>query len=99
MTSRLLICAALVVGYARPGLTQSVPAPPQPLTIEGAVTHVYKSIKGVELRLHIFTPPGAASSQARPAIIFFSGGGWTTGNIGQFVPQSQHLAQRGMVAI
>ena len=35
----------------------------------------------------------------RGAILFFFGGAWTIGNIGQFVPQSQHLAERGMVAI
>jgi acetyl esterase/lipase len=34
----------------------------------------------------------------RPAIVFFFGGAWTNGNVEQFVPQSQYLAQRGMVA-
>ena len=35
----------------------------------------------------------------RPAIVFFFGGGWTRGTVEQLVPQSQHLAERGMVAI
>jgi acetyl esterase len=74
------------------------PVPQQPLTIDGAVTHVYKSIGQTDLRLHVFAPPGEASAR-RPAIVFFFGGAWTNGNVGQFVPQSQYLAGRGMVAI
>lgn len=76
-----------------------VPVPPQPLSIEGAVTHVYKSIGGAELRLHVFSPPNHSSSLSRPAILFFFGGGWTNGSVEQFAPQSKHLATRGMVAI
>jgi len=71
----------------------------QPLSIEGAVTYVYKSIGGAELRLHVFNPPNHALSMPRPAIVFFFGGGWTTGSVEQFVPQSKYFAERGMVAI
>lgn len=70
----------------------------QPPTIDGAVTHVYKSIGPTDLRLHVFAPPGERSA-LRPAIVFFFGGAWTNGTVGQFVPQSQYLAGRGMVAI
>jgi acetyl esterase/lipase len=77
---------------------QQAPAP-QPTSVEGAVTHVYKSIDDIELRLHVFNPPGHSSSMKRAAMVFFFGGGWTAGSIGQFVPQSRHLASRGMVAI
>lgn len=72
---------------------------PQPLSIEGAATHVYKSIGGTELRLHVFNPTGHSSSMGRAAILFFFGGGWTSGTVEQFVPQSKHLAERGMVAV
>jgi acetyl esterase len=71
---------------------------PQPTAIDGAVTHVYKSIAGTDLRLHVFAASGQAPAQ-RPALVFFFGGAWTNGNVEQFVPQSQYLAQRGMVAI
>lgn len=74
------------------------PVPQQPLTIDGAVTHVYKSIGQTDLRLHVFAPSGEGSAR-QPAIVFFFGGGWTNGDVGQFVPQSQYLAGRGMVAI
>ena len=78
---------------------QTVAVPPQTLTIEGAVAHLYKSIGGTELRLHVFSPPNHSAAAPKPAILFFFGGAWTNGNVGQFVPQSKHLAQRGMVAI
>jgi acetyl esterase/lipase len=71
---------------------------PQPLTIDGAVTHVYKSIAQTELRLHVFSPE-AASAAPLPAIVLFFGGAWTNGAVGQFVPQARYLAGRGMVAI
>ena len=74
------------------------PVVQRPLTIDGAVTHVYKSIGPTDLRLHVFAPPGERSA-LRPAMVFFFGGAWTNGNIGQFVPQAQYLAGRGMVAI
>jgi len=77
---------------------QTGPVPPQPLSIPAAVTHIYKSSKGAELRLHIFTPVHSVA-EPRPAIVFFFGGGWTNGTIEQFVPQAKHLAKRGMVTI
>lgn len=75
------------------------PSPPQPLTIPGAATHVYKVIEGNELRLHVFSPPASDGPGARPAIVFFFGGGWVRGSVEQLAPQARHLAQRGMVAI
>ena len=62
-------------------------------------TLVYKSIEDVELKLHIFKPQGHQASDKRPAIIFFFGGGWNTGNPSQFYPHSEYLASRGMVAM
>jgi acetyl esterase/lipase len=31
--------------------------------------------------------------------VFFFGGGWISGTVEQFVPQSKHLAERGMIAV
>lgn len=92
------ICLSAALGE-RPQLRESQGAAlaPQPEAIEGAVTHVYKSIGGTQLRLHVFAPP-APTSKPRAAIVFFFGGGWTSGTVLQFVPQSKHLAERGMVA-
>lgn len=59
----------------------------------------YKTIGETELKLHIFTPEGYKTSESRPAIIFFFGGGWRGGTPTQFYPHSRYLASRGMVAI
>ena len=72
--------------------------PPQPTSIEGATPHVYKTLTGTELRLHVFSPQSGKTT-SKPAVVFFFGGGWTTGTVTQFVPQAKHLAERGMVAV
>jgi len=74
-------------------------APPQPTSVSGATPHVYKTVAGSELRLHVFAPPDGVTGSPRPAIVLFFGGGWTEGSITQFAPQARHLAGRGMVAI
>lgn len=60
---------------------------------------VYKRVGEVELKLHIFNPEGHQKSDRKAAIVFFFGGGWNGGSPSQFYPQSDYLAQRGMVAM
>lgn len=98
MKSKLAIalCSAVFLCLATGANAQAV-AQVQPTTIEGATSHIYKSVDGIDLRLHVFgSDPQAA---AKPAIVFFFGGGWIQGSITQFVPHSRHLAERGMVAV
>lgn len=97
--SALIFNALIFLSLPTCVLAQSASVPPQPTSIEGAVTHVYKTIDGIELRLHVFNPPDHRASDQQSAIVFFFGGGWAQGDVQQFVPQSRHLAQRGMVAI
>jgi acetyl esterase len=59
----------------------------------------YKGVGDAQLTLHVFNPPGHRVEDARPAIVFFFGGGWNRGGPEQFHRQSAHLASRGMVAI
>ena len=59
---------------------------------------VYKTVDGRPLHLYVSSPP-ASFTGPRPAIIFFHGGGWTSGSVVQFNTQSLALAARGMVAI
>jgi acetyl esterase len=94
-----ILLALLVLGLPIWTFAQTTPVEPQPIAIDGAMTHVYKVIDGAEMRLHVFNPPNHSASEQRPAILFFFGGGWAQGGIEQFVPQSKYLAQRGMVAI
>jgi acetyl esterase/lipase len=100
--SRLRTAAyALSLALLAPLLTvaQTPAVAPQPLTIAGATTHVYKTVGGHELRLHVFSPVAPAAAGRSASIVFFFGGGWTQGTVTQFVPQAQHFARRGMVAI
>jgi acetyl esterase/lipase len=59
----------------------------------------YKIIGDVSLSLHIFNPPNHLKSNKTPAIVFFHGGGWKSGDASAFYRQSAYLASRGMVAI
>lgn len=59
---------------------------------------VYKKTKQADLEIVVHYPPGWKQTDKRPAIVFFFGGGWTGGTIGQFEPQAIYLAKRGMVA-
>jgi len=53
----------------------------------------------VTLDLHVFMPEGWSADDKRPAIVFFFGGGWVSGNPRQFYPHCADLAARGMVAV
>ncbi len=89
---------SLIVTALSVCLTVSAPC----LEIEGFTpdhTPVYKTVGGVELRLHVFTPACHRPADRRPAIVFFFGGGWNTGSPGQFFPHCAYLASRGMVAM
>jgi acetyl esterase/lipase len=63
-----------------------------------AETRVYRNTPQTDLFLHLYFPPDWKQSDARPAIIFFFGGGWRTGSYEQFVPQAKYFAARGLVA-
>lgn len=70
-----------------------------PPEFSGAQTVTYKTVGETKLALSIFNPEGHKVSDSRPAIVFFFGGGWTSGSPGQFEQQCRYLASRGMVAI
>jgi acetyl esterase/lipase len=61
-------------------------------------TMTYKTVGEKELKIHVHYPPGWKASDKRPAIIFFFGGGWTSGRVEQFQPQAEYFASRGLVA-
>jgi acetyl esterase/lipase len=60
---------------------------------------VYKRIDDVELALYVYVPNGHEANPSVPAMVFFHGGGWTSGSPKLFEPNCQYLADRGMVAI
>lgn len=60
---------------------------------------VYKTIDGSELKLEVFYPEGHNPTDSTPAIVFFFGGGWSSGSPSEFHPHCEYLAERGMVAM
>jgi len=58
----------------------------------------YKRINGLPLYLYVLEP-STPEEGPRPAIVFFHGGGWVAGNLGQFNRQAAYLAAHGMVVI
>ena len=85
--------AALSLGCLLPGLV-AVQAAEQ----QDTKSFVYKKLKQADLELIVHYPPGWKETDKRPAVVFFFGGGWTSGKIQQFEPQASHLAHRDMVA-
>ncbi len=60
---------------------------------------IYKAVGDRKLKLDISYPPAWNASDKRPAIVFFSGGGFRNGTTGQFRPQADYFAKRGLVAV
>jgi acetyl esterase/lipase len=59
-------------------------------------TAIYKTVGSVELALTFFLP---GEPKPCPAVIFFFGGGFKSGRVEQFWPQSEYLAERGIAGI
>jgi len=94
--TRALACLAVAIA---PFATARAQAPrPYPPHIEGARVETYKTVGDTKLDLWMLAPAAPAAA-GRPAIVFFFGGGWTSGSPQQFEPQCRHLSRRGIVAI
>lgn len=70
-----------------------------PPNLPDARVETYKTVDGVQLKLWIFSPKNHHPTNCLPAIVFFFGGGWSSGSPQQFEEQCRYLAGRGMVAI
>jgi len=65
----------------------------------GAGTYCYKQVGERSLRLHVMNPPKWSQTDARPALVFFHGGGWVAGSPWVFDWQREHFAKLGFVCI
>jgi len=102
----LLLCAGLALGLsghwldgAEKTATRGAGLFAYPPVMPGARAETYRTIGGTNLQLYLFTPKDHAPTNRRPAMVFFFGGGWTSGSPQQFEKQCQYFASRGMVAI
>jgi acetyl esterase/lipase len=59
----------------------------------------FKQTPQGELKAHIFFPPGWSARDQRPAIVFWVGGGFRSGKVGQFMSRAEYFASRGLVTI
>ncbi|NND08621.1 MAG: alpha/beta hydrolase [Saprospiraceae bacterium] len=91
--NKWILILALVISVCSFGKAQSN------LHSAASKVAVYKHVDGIDLKVWIFTPPKHKVEDARPAIIFFFGGGWRTGNPKQFLKHCEYLAARGLVAM
>ena len=87
--------AALLLAAGGESLEAQRSYPPE---MEGTTSEVYRTAGDVELRMYLCNPEGHSADDARPAIVFFFGGGWRAGSPQQFLPHCRYLAERGMVA-
>ena len=58
---------------------------------------IYKQLDTTALSLDIYYPAKYDTTQSYPAMVFFFGGGWNTGDVTQFEPHAAYLSDRGMV--
>lgn len=93
---KTLVLMLVLVG----GLAMALRAAPAQEGEGDAATrqYVYKKTPKGDLAMTVHFPPGWKAAEARPAVVFFFGGGWTGGTINQFADQAAYLASRGMVA-
>jgi acetyl esterase/lipase len=91
----LTVASTVALGQMRP----ATPNPNLEANLTGATAYVYKRVAGAELKLWVFWPRALMPSEARPAIVFFGGDGWTTQSPTQFTPQARYLATKGMVTV
>jgi len=93
---------AFAAGCATPqeGTLQREKASEEPTDHGPVQTSVrrYKLTPQRELLMHLYSPVDWKKDDRRPAIVFYFGGGWQTGNPAQFAYQAEYLARRGMVA-
>ncbi|MGH9935312.1 MAG: alpha/beta hydrolase, partial [Blastocatellia bacterium] len=98
--SRIVVILTMLLGGVG-GLPAGAQQPNNaaPSSLPGSEAKVYKTVGATELLLHIYQPAERQAGAARPAIVFFFGGGWRTGSPAQFAEHCKYLSARGMVAI
>jgi acetyl esterase/lipase len=97
LTSLLLALSLPATAILAAEEAGSAAAPATSAPAENVKEFVYKKTPQGELKIYVHLPPGWKASDKRPAIVFFFGGGWTGGTVGQFLPQAAYLATRGLV--
>lgn len=74
---------------------------PAPDRIDGFEPYTYKSINGIDLKLHVLQPASkkVAAHSRKPAIVYFYGGAWEYGTVKEFIGPAKYFSSRGAVSI
>ncbi|MFI3287515.1 MAG: alpha/beta hydrolase [Rikenellaceae bacterium] len=91
MRTRIFLLCVILLGSFGIGGVQAQEVAYKSLT--------YKSVGATDLEMRIYSPDREKFEGARPAIVFFFGGGWVSGTITQFERQAEALCELGMVAV
>lgn len=70
-----------------------------PTELPGAETFIYRTDTAESSRLFVVKPSEWKASDRRPALMFFFGGGWTTGTPQNSIGWAHFAARHGMVGI
>jgi acetyl esterase/lipase len=92
--------AAKMAGRWNEALREVLPKPNRDVRMPRLLP--YKEVAGKPLMLHVMVPPegaGDAPAKGRPAIVFFFGGGWSSGTPLQYYEECRHFSRMGWVAI
>ena len=92
---QLIVLLALV---ASP-LAAQRPSEITPTEFPGAETHTYRDGETGTLRLFVVKPDGWKPGDRRAALMFFFGGGWTTGTPANSIGWARMAARLGMIGI
>ena len=65
--------------------------------LNSAENLLYKETSTLDLKVYIFKPDNWSTTDERPAIVFYFGGGWNTRHITQFVAFAKYYAEQGFV--
>ena len=66
------------------------------LAIRAQSKVLYKTVGTDSLFMEIYSPK-VSNNTIKPVMVFFFGGGWTSGNLDQFRPHAEYFAKRGSV--
>ena len=58
---------------------------------------VYKEVNATKLSMDIYYPEKVDTSKVYPAMVFFFGGGWVSGDKSQFVNQAKYFSKKGLI--
>ena len=68
-------------------------------SIQRVEEHIYKQTPQGDLLMFIHLPQGWKPTDKHPAIVFFFGGGYRTGEITEFLRHAEYFSKRGMVSV